>query len=161
MIVVRELADGDEAAAGRVVRAGYLALAGYPADPKYDAIIADVAARRHHTTVAVAESDGEVVGCLTYVASHEHPDAEHGDPDAATFRYFAVDPSAQGRGVGQAMLDWVVARARADGKSRLRLHTLQMMHAAQRLYARNGFVRDSEHDEDWDGIVGLAYRLDL
>lgn len=161
MIVVRPLADGEAPAAGRVVRAGYLALPGYPSDPEYDEMIADVEARRDHTTVVVAEVDGEIVGCLTYIADHDHPDAEHGDPDAATFRFFAVDPLVQGRGVGQAMIDWVIGRARADGLARLRIHTLTMMHGAHRLYERNGFVRDPERDTDWDGIIGLAYRCEL
>jgi GNAT superfamily N-acetyltransferase len=67
----------------------------------------------------------------------------------------------QGQGVGAAMLEWIVGRARRDGRHRIRIHTLESMPGAQRAYARFGYVRDPEHDEDWDGIKGLAYVLHL
>jgi RimJ/RimL family protein N-acetyltransferase len=35
------------------------------------------------------------------------------------------------------------------------------MPGAQRLYERIGFVRTAEHDENWDGIIGLAFAYDL
>ena len=109
----------------------------------------------------VAELDSRLVGCLTYVAGVVEEHAEHGDPDAATFRYFGVDPAAQGRGVGEAMVRWVIDRAQSDGKRRVLIHTLEVMRGAQRLYERLGFVRDEANDEDWDGIAGLAYRYDV
>ena len=59
------------------------------------------------------------------------------------------------------MVRWCIAEARRLGRSRLRIHTLTMMQGAQRLYERLGFVREPDHDADWDGVVGLAYRLDL
>jgi GNAT superfamily N-acetyltransferase len=109
----------------------------------------------------VAELDGRIVGCLTYAADHTLPDAEHDDPEAATFRYFAVDPGVQGRGVGEAMVRWVFDRARADGKPRVHIHTLVVMRGAQRLYERLGFVRHPEDDANWDGVIGLAYVADV
>lgn len=153
-----EAAPGDDlAAAGRVVQGAYFALPGYPRDEEYDAHLGDVAARAADAVVVLALLDGEVVGCATYVADHTNPHAEHDDPGAASFRAFGVSPTAQGAGVGAAMLEWIARRAMADGKQRIRIHTLESMPAAQRLYARHGYVRDPEHDEDWDGIVGLAY----
>lgn len=151
----------DLVAAGRMVQRAYFALPGYPRDPGYDEEIGDVAGRLSTTTVLLALRDGEVVGCATYVAEHTHEHAEHDDPEAATFRAFAVAPEAQGAGVGGRMLEWLAARALADGKRRIRIHTLECMPAAQRLYERAGYRRDPEQDEVWDGIVGLAYVADL
>ena len=145
------------AAAGRVVQEGYFALADYPHDEHYDAEIAAVGERAGHSTVIVAVDDGAVLARVTYLADHDHPDAEHDDPDAATFRYFAVSPAAQGRGVGEAVVAHLVDRARADGKPRIRIHTLTMMHGAMRLYERLGFEREPSHDETWDDVEGLAY----
>lgn len=161
---IRQLDTSDAAevaAAGAVVRSGYFALAEYPHDEHYDHEIGAVDERAHDTTIAVAVVGGRVVGCLTYIADHDHEHAEHGDPGAATFRFFAVDPSAQGTGVGEAMVHWVIDRARADGKARLRMHTLTMMQGAMRLYERLGFERDPSNDETWDDVVGLAYVLHL
>lgn len=53
-----------------------------------------------------------------------------------------TDAVARGRGVGQAVLDRIVADARAAGLTRLLLETGTgpMFDAAHRLYARNGFA---------------------
>jgi GNAT superfamily N-acetyltransferase len=157
-IVVRSIGpDDDHGAVGRLVQAGYFGLADYPHDEHYDDEIARVAHRDPRSLVVVAEDDGRVVGCLTYAADHTNADAEHDDAGAATFRFFAVDPSAQGRGVGEAMVQWVFDQARRDGKQRVHIHTLTVMHGAQRLYERLGFLRLPEDDADWDGAIGLAY----
>jgi GNAT superfamily N-acetyltransferase len=161
-VEVRRLrADDDAAAAGRVVQDAYFALAGYPRDDVYDELIGDVASRAGEADVVVAVLDGRIVGCLTFVDGHDNAHAEFVDEDAASFRYFGVDPTCTGRGVGEAMVQWCVDEARRLGRTRLRIHTLTMMHGAQRLYERMGFVRDPAHDAEWDGIAGLAYRLDI
>jgi ribosomal protein S18 acetylase RimI-like enzyme len=87
--------------------------------------------------------------------------AEFDDADAASFRFFGVDPSVQGRGVGDAMVQWVIDESRRRGRRRIRIHTLESMPGAQRLYERIGFVRTPDHDENWDGITGLAFVLEL
>lgn len=159
---VREASPADDlSVAGEVIRQAYFALPGYPRDPEYDEVIADVATRVGESVVVVATLDERVVGCLTYVADHHDPHAEFQDPDGASFRYFGVVPDVQGRGIGQAMVEWCVRRARADGRRRLRIHTLESMPAAQRMYVRMGFERDPENDEEWDGIRGVAFVLHL
>jgi GNAT superfamily N-acetyltransferase len=159
---VRQATPADDLqAAGDVVRTAYFALPGYPHDPEYDDMIADVAARVTESVVVVALHDQQVVGCLTYVPDHHDPHAEFHDVEGSSFRYFGVLPDVQGQGVGQAMVEWCVRRARADGRRRVRIHTLESMPAAQRMYLRIGFERDPENDEDWDGIKGIAFVLHL
>lgn len=159
---VRQAHAGDDlVAAGEVVRAAYFALPGYPRDPEYDEIIADVAARVADSTVVIALLDGRLVGCLTYVPDHHDPHAEFDDPDGASFRYFGVLPDVQGRGVGQAMVQWCIDRARADGRRKILIHTLESMPSAQRMYQHLGFERVPDLDEDWDGIKGLGFVLPL
>ena len=161
-MLIRPLNRGDDfRSAGEVVQRGYFALAEYPHDEVYDKYIADIASRLDDSLVVGAFVDGRIVGCLTYVSSNDSVHAEHDDSEAASFRYFAVDPSAQGGGIGGAMIQWVIERARADGKQRIFIHTLTMMSAAMYLYERFGFVRVPEKDESWDGIAGLAYVLTL
>lgn len=161
-MLIRPLTRGDDfRSAGEVVQRGYFALVGYPHDEVYDKYVADIASRLDDSLVVGAFVDGRIVGCLTYVSSNDSVHAEHDDSAAASFRYFAVDPSAQGGGIGGAMIQWVIERARADGKQRIFIHTLTMMSAAMYLYERFGFVRVPEKDESWDGIAGLAYVLTL
>jgi len=151
-------ADDDAAAIGDIVRRAYFALPDYPRDREYDVVIGEVAQRALEDEVAVALIDDRIVGCLTYVG----PDSEHyefADRHAASFRYFGVDPSAQGSGVGEAMVRWCIDRAREQGHRRLHIHTLESMPAAMRLYERMGFVRDPQFDENWDGIIGVSFVL--
>ena len=159
---IRRLEPGDDAAAaGRIVQAAYFALPGYPHDDTYDEMLGAVGERAAHADVVVAVIDGSLVGCLTFVPGAGNPHYDFRDPDAASFRYFGVDPSGQGRGVGESMVQWCADEARSLGRARVRIHTLEAMHAAQRLYARMGFERTPELDEDWDGITGLAFVLEL
>lgn len=159
---VRRIADHDDHdLAGRLVQAAYEALTDMPEEPEYLAYLADVRARRDEVDVVVALLAGRIVGCLTFVpapGTHHH---EFADADATSFRYFGVDPSAQGSGIGAAMVQWCIDETRRLGKPRIRIHTLPVMDAAQRLYRRMGFVRTPELDENWDGVEGIAYVLDL
>jgi ribosomal protein S18 acetylase RimI-like enzyme len=61
---------------------------------------------------------------------------------AVWLAWFCVDPKARGRGIGQALLDHTVARARDAGFSLMRLYTSTDPNeaSAQRLYERNGFM---------------------
>ncbi|MCY7299377.1 MAG: GNAT family N-acetyltransferase [Ilumatobacteraceae bacterium] len=155
---VREMQpDDDRAAAGAIVQGAYFRLPGYPRDEEYDLLLGDVASRARDSCVVVAVLDGHLVGCLTYVVDMSGPHGEFDDDDAASFRYFGVHPSVQGSGVGEAMVQWCIDTARVGGRHRLRIHTLESMPGAQRLYLRMGFLRDPDNDEEWDGIKGLAF----
>ena len=159
---VRDLRpDDDSVAVGTIVQHAYFRLPGYPRDDEYDLMLGDVAGRALDSRVVVAVLDRKVVGCLTYVADMNGAHGEFDDDDAASFRYFGVDPSAQCSGVGQAMVQWCIDTTRAAGRRRIRIHTLESMPGAQRLYLRMGFVRDPDNDEEWDGIKGLAFVVHL
>jgi GNAT superfamily N-acetyltransferase len=64
-----------------------------------------------------------------------------------------VDPAARGQGVGAALVEWCIARARTSGVRSLRLSTQTGMTAAGRLYLRLGFVRTPERD--WSPEPGV------
>ena len=79
-------------------------------------------------------------------------DEGYADPDAgaespaAEIHLLAVDPPWRGRGIGQALVDAAIGRARQGGASRILLWTQPTMVAAQRLYVRCGFQRAPELD---------------
>ncbi len=88
------------------------------------------------------------------------PDGGHvaQSADEAEIRALAVDPQAQGRGVGRALLRAAAERAVAAGACRLVLCTQPTMLAAQRLYVSEGYRRLP--DRDWSPVPGftlLAY----
>lgn len=73
--------------------------------------------------------------------------------DCPEVRLLAVAPAGRGRGVGRALMDACVERAKASGAPGLVLHTMAMMKAARRIYAEMGFAHAPDLDfqpmEDW------------
>jgi len=66
------------------------------------------------------------------------------DGDVRWIEHFSLAPHLQGRGVGSAVLQWVLGEAHAGP---VRLNVLQGS-AARRLYERHGFVSDHEDEVD-------------
>lgn len=123
----------------------------------------DAASRDREAELWVAEDDegGEVLGSVT-LCPVDSPWREIGTDDEAEFRMLAVDPEAQGRGVGSALMDLVVRRAREDGASAIVLSSLAEMTSAHRIYRRQGF--DRVPDRDWSpapGVHLIAFRKEL
>lgn len=166
MIEVRPLrtdhdVDGGDhlADVGRLVVAAYDAVGRVSDD--YRARLADVGSwLDDETTVLVAVEGGRVLGAVTVVgACSEH--FEHRGHGDGGFRMLAVAPAAQGRGVGRALLDAVVAHARDHDWRRLTITTMAWMHTAQRMYESTGFTRRPDRDVRFASGVGLCYVLDL
>lgn len=111
----------------------------------------------------VAELDGEIAGSVMLYAPST--DAYGGAVERAGWpelRLLAVAPMARGAGVGQALVDECVRRARASGARELGLHTSESLRAAVRMYERMGFERAPEHDFRPEGAeLVMAYRLPL
>ena len=159
---VRPVRPDEHEAAGALVIAAYEALPGAHLSGGYAAVLADVARRAHEAVVLVAAEGGDLLGCATYVPDRSSPWAELLDEGEAGLRMLAVRPSAQGRGVGRALLDACVDRARAEGRRALMLHTTPWMTVAHRLYEHAGFTRLPERDWTPEPDVPLlAYRLAL
>jgi ribosomal protein S18 acetylase RimI-like enzyme len=159
-INIRDCAPAEYDDAGELVVEAYRTL-GDSGDEFYEQELRDIAGRAATSDVLVAESDGRILGCVTYVDGLKAL-SEVDDPDAGTIRMLGVATLARGRGIGEALVRACVYRARASGRARVRLDTRTSMTSAQRLYARLGFRRDPEHD--WSpapGIRLLAYVLDL
>lgn len=134
-----------------------------PAGSSYVDELRDAATRSKaaELLVAAGEPDGRVLGTVTYCAG-ETPYAEIAGVGEAGFRMLAVAPSAQGTGVGEALVHACVDRARAEGRTALRLSTKENMHAAHRLYGRLGFHRTPDLDWSPEPDVTLrTYAVDL
>lgn len=111
----------------------------------------------------VAERRGAIVGSVLLFP----PDANAygrsatggGGPEV---RLLAVLPAARGQGVGTALMQECVRRARDAGARALGLHTMDFMETAVRMYERIGFVRVPHLDfRPAQGVVVKGYRLDL
>lgn len=139
-------ADGpaEVAAAGRVVAAAYIADSFASAD--YRARLAEAEDRAANAELLVAvDGGGQVVGSVTYSLAGQ-PYAEVSRPGEAEFRMLGVDPAARGQGVGEALVQACLDRARRDGATAIAICTMPEMTSAQGIYTRLGFTRDPARD---------------
>ncbi|ROT32249.1 GNAT family N-acetyltransferase [Micromonospora sp. HM5-17] len=162
-VLIRRAEPADFDAIARLSVAAYRADGQLDAAADYAAVLADVPARAEagELLVAVDEITGEVLGSVLFVLPGT-PYAELSGPGEAEFRMLAVDPAAQGRGVGGALVRACLTRARDLGCRRVVICTRSVAAAAHRLYARFGFVRTPERD--WSPRPGVdlhALHLDL
>lgn len=113
-------------------------------------------------TVIVAERAGDLVGAVTYYAPGVGKSEEGWPSEIAAMRLLAVIPSERGRGIGRALTDETLGRARSAGAPAFGLHTTELMAIARDMYERLGFVRVPENDfTPAPDLVVTAYRLAL
>ncbi len=108
-----------------------------------------------HEAAWIAEIDGKIVGSVFLM---------RGDASkTAKLRMLYVEPQARGAGVGAALIEACVARARAIGYERLVLWTNTVLTSARRLYERAGFVQIAEerHHSFGHDLIGQTWTLDL
>jgi len=99
----------------------------------------------------LARVNGAAVGCVALRPA--------GDGRGELKRLY-VQPQMRGQGIGQQLLDAVLAAATAAGYTRLCLDTLPAMLEAQRMYRRLGFVEcDPFGDHPLPGTVFMERAL--
>jgi GNAT superfamily N-acetyltransferase len=156
---IRPAGPDEYEAVGEICALAYAALQD-EVDLDYETELRDVAGRAKVVDVLVAaEPDGTLLGTVTYVPG-PGPFAESEAEDEAGFRMLAVAPWAQGRGVGRALVEHVVQRARSTGRGGVAILTRPSMRAAHHLYGTLGFRRDEAADwEVWPGFWLWGFRL--
>jgi GNAT superfamily N-acetyltransferase len=161
-VVVRPVEPQEYGAVGKVTVAAYMTIAGFSPGERYEAELRNVAARVETAEVIVAANGaGRILGAVTFVPG-PGPLAEFDGQDESGMRMLAVDPAAQGHGVGRLLAQACIDRARATGRSRLVLHTTEAMTGAHRLYRGLGFARTPELDMRTQGGMLLeAYVFEL
>jgi ribosomal protein S18 acetylase RimI-like enzyme len=161
-VQVRSARPEEYAAAGALTVRAYVVDGFTQPESPYVSQLADAARRASEAELYVAVDRADrLLGAVTF-APPDSSYAEITGPGEAGFRMLAVDPTARGRGVGEALVRACIGRAAALGCSVLRLSTLPDMTAAHRLYQRLGFYRTP--DLDWEPMPGdrlLTYALDL
>ncbi len=167
-VIIREARIGEYGKVASLTMAAYRPLFGGTGLPDdlgwYGAELRDVAGRAERAEIIIAELDNQIVGSLAY--HHDYAsEVKSGNPEGcAGFRVLATDPSCQGLGIGSALTQWCIDRARADGRVALVLNTTDYMKAAQRLYRRLGFEPYPEIGYQIGGsqpVEVLGFRLEL
>ena len=162
MITVREAQPDDYQRAGDLTVAAYAALPGDHLVGGYDVLLRDAGRRATEAVLLVAVDDGGLVGCVTYVPEAGHSWAEGLVDGEAGIRMLAVDPAAQSRGAGEALVRACLERARVEGKRGVFLHSTGEMAGAHRLYERLGFGRVPDRNfRPYPELLLYAFRIDF
>jgi ribosomal protein S18 acetylase RimI-like enzyme len=107
-------------------------------------------------TVVIALSDGFPVGAAWYrlfrVGKPGYGFVDEKTPELA----IAVVPNARGKGVGGALLDALLERARADGHQAISLSVDKRNAGAIHVYEDHGFERVSEDDDSVTMVCRLV-----
>jgi DNA-binding MarR family transcriptional regulator/GNAT superfamily N-acetyltransferase len=104
----------------------------------------------------IAEVDGQNVGHIFLV---KHPS----EPDTAKLRLLFVEPSARGKGLGEALVNECVRFARTAGYRKIVLWTQSILTGAHRIYEKAGFrlVKEEPHHSFGKDLVGQTWELEL
>jgi ribosomal protein S18 acetylase RimI-like enzyme len=164
-LVLRRVEAREYDRVGAITVAAYAPFTRGPHDP-YVSRLADTAARDRDAEVWVAvdgtgDGEGALLGSVT-LCPPGSPWRELATAGEGEFRMLSVDPAAQGRGAGAALVRLCLERARGAGEAAVVISSLREMAAAHRLYGRLGFERVPARD--WEPVPGvrlLGFRLDL
>jgi GNAT superfamily N-acetyltransferase len=169
-LTIRPAEPRDYAAIGNMLVSAYAALPGMPSpqrQPDYYSMLADVAARAARPSLTVftaVNGDDELLGSIDFIDDMRH----YGSggtvstvTDAAGVRLLAVTDAARGQGIGKALTQYCITRARDAGRARIVLHTTRVMQTAWAMYEALGFIRFPEIDFRQGTLDVFGFQLDL
>ncbi|MFB6612017.1 GNAT family N-acetyltransferase [Agromyces sp. NPDC056379] len=165
---IRPIRDADLAAEPDLIAAAFAAgpYGHLPVSEERRALQRDVSGRAASGAVLVAVADGDaaagerLLGTASVLRAGT-PYSRVAIGDEAEVRLVAVDPSAQGAGMGEALMRASMETALGWGADALLLDTGDRNLRAQALYARLGFERQPERDEHFGDVLAFAYRFAL
>jgi GNAT superfamily N-acetyltransferase len=104
--------------------------------------------------VIIAELQNKFAGAVAYFGPNSQK-AAFFDQRWPIIRMLVVDPAFRGKGVGRALSDECIARAKRDGAPIIALHTSPIMSVALPMYLNMGFAKAY----DTPPIFGVAYAV--
>ena len=163
-IEIRKLRPDEYEEAGRVTASAWRELLPPEPSPDWESYldrIGDIRGRADRTLILGAFEDGRPLGTVTLeVDVKVDEDSGPLSPDTANVRMLGVALEARRRGIGRALMEAVMAEARARGKRVLTLNTGERQLAAIAMYEAMGFTREPDRTLSY-GFRLLSYRLQL
>jgi len=101
--------------------------------------------------LGIASANDQPAGCIAL---------RRFDAERAEVKRLYVRPAFRGHGIGRALLDWIIAEARAAGYKEIVCDTMPVMSQALDMYARAGFERTGPYaDPATPGAIYLRLKL--
>lgn len=152
---IREARPDEFEALGRLLVDVYARLDGFPKpaeQPRYYDLLANIGAftgKPQARLLVALDAQDRLLGGVVYFGDMAH----YGSGGIAGtlertsgIRLLGVAPAARGLGVGRALTEACIERARGCGHARVVLHTTRAMQVAWGMYERLGFARAPELD---------------
>ncbi|MCI0465385.1 MAG: GNAT family N-acetyltransferase [Gemmataceae bacterium] len=129
----------------------------YGFDPTFEAYVAAplaafVRSACERERLWIAERGGRIVGCVAIVAAA---------PQTAQLRWFLVEPSARGAGLGKNLLREAVTFCKESGYESIILWTVSALTAAAHLYQAVGFQKTEEKPGRLWGVDVVEEKYEL
>lgn len=124
--------------------------------PALAAIYGDISGLIKNGEIIVAEIENRIAGAVAYMPPCR-PKASYFLQEWPAIRMLVVDPSCRGNGIGRALREECLARARRDRSLVIALHTSPIMTVALPMYLRMGF----ELAYDAPPVFGVPYAVYL
>jgi GNAT superfamily N-acetyltransferase len=106
--------------------------------------------------IVIAEVAANIVGAVAYIPPNRAK-APYFDQSWPIIRSLVVDPKSRGVGVGRALTQECINRARRDGSPVIALHTSRILTVALAMYRRMDF----EWHHDAPAVYGVPYSVYL
>ena len=167
---IRDIRSDEYHRLGQLMVEVYASLEGFPTpeeQPKYYEMLADIGrlSEQRATDVLVAvTADGALVGGVVYYADmvmYGAGGTATQERNASGIRLLGVDPKARGKGVGKALTQACLDRARESGNTQVILHTTLAMRVAWAMYQKLGFERSEDLDFLQEELPVFGFRLSL
>ncbi len=137
--MLRDYAVNDAEAVNRLALAAFDQFKTEYSDwPAMAASVGTMSALAEQGEIVVAEIAGTIAGAVAYISAHRRK-AEYFDQTWPIIRMLVVDPPRRGAGLGRALSEECMRRARRDGSALIALHTSPIMSVALAMYLRMGF----------------------
>jgi len=156
-VLLRDFRDADAGEVNRLALAAFEEFSGKYSDwPALAAILGRMSELAQHGEIVIAEATGNITGAVAYIPPHQ-PKAPYFEKAWPVIRSLVVDPASRGAGIGRALTEECIKRARRDGSPLIALHTSEIMTVALPMYLRMGF----EWRHEAPPIYGVPYAVYL
>lgn len=155
---------------GKLLVSVYSNLEGFPKaneQPEYYESLANIGEFTHNPGVELLvalSNTNQIWGAILYFSDMTHygaPNVKFPKSDVSGFRLLAVDPSARGKGIGRALSNACIEKAKKSGHKQVLIHSTAYMKPAQRMYKQIGFKRHPQIDFILNGLEVYGFRLQL
>lgn len=110
----------------------------------HEAVAADIADPARRIQLAIGE-DGALAGYCKLGLACGWPDHARG-AHVIELKQLYTDPARTGQGIGAALMEWALAKARSFGADEMQISVWSENYGAQRFYARYGFAKMADID---------------